>query len=59
MGDIYALAIKKEEFLEWFKGVKPNDAGYVNIDVSKQKDPSKLSVWENDFKPDKGGDLPF
>lgn len=48
------ISIKKDEFLQFVSDLKANEKGYVNFNMATQKnDPSKYSVWVNDWSPSK------
>jgi len=50
-GEVIKLSGKTEEVIKSLQAIT-NEAGYFNIDGSKQRnDPTKMSFWENDFKP--------
>lgn len=48
------LSIKKSEFLAQIESLKEDEKGFINLTMAPQKnDPSKYSVWVNDWKPAK------
>ncbi len=68
-GEIFSIGIKREEFIKWLNKLPANQKGMVNLSAAYRKeDASKLSIWENDWKPDgkkkassedDSNDLPF
>ena len=64
------IGVKKQEFLDHIETLKTDEKGFINLTMAAQKnDPSKYSVWVNDWKPgkkatpkqevDNENDLPF
>jgi len=63
------IGVKKQEFLNHIETLKTDEKGFINLTMATQKnDPSKYSVWVNDWKPGKKeapkqevneNDLPF
>ena len=49
------ISIKVEEAIETLNEYK-NEAGYVNLDILRSKDGSKLYLTVNDWKPEKKED---
>lgn len=46
------LSIKKADFLSQIESLKEDEKGFINLTMAPQKnDPSKYSVWVNDWKP--------
>lgn len=52
------ISIKSDVFLAWLNTEKPNDAGYVNLEVLKGKKDGRPYCVVNDFVPKKSGDIP-
>lgn len=65
------IGIKLADLREYLDTLKPDEKGFVNFSMGKQKkDPSKYSMWLDTWKPDKSkssssssydpsSDLPF
>ena len=48
------IGVKKQEFLDHIETLKTDEKGFINLTMASQKnDPSKYSVWVNDWKPTK------
>lgn len=52
------ISIKSDVFLAWINTEKPNDAGYVNLEVLKGKKDGRPYCVVNDFVPKKSSDIP-
>lgn len=52
------ISIKSSVFLEWLNTEKPNDSGYVNLEVLKGKKDGRPYCVVNDFVPKKSNDIP-
>lgn len=51
-GPFTNLSIKKADFLSQIESLKEDEKGFINLTMAPQKnDPSKYSVWVNDWKP--------
>jgi hypothetical protein len=47
------IGIKLDDFKKYINKLKPDDRGFVNFSMGKQKsDPSKYSMWLDTWKPD-------
>ena len=47
------LSIKKLEAIAYLSALEPSEAGFINFDLLKSKDGSKLYFTLNDWKPEK------
>lgn len=46
------IGVKKQEFLKHIESLEADEKGFFNLTMAPQKnDPSKFSVWLNDWKP--------
>jgi len=52
-----SLSILPERFIEWLKTQKPNDKGYVRLDILKRQSGDGWSFPVNDFQPQPRGDF--
>lgn len=51
---IYSIGVKKEDLLHYLNEAETNDDGFINWKMASQvKDNKKMSVWEDDFIPEK------
>jgi len=54
-GEFFNVGVKKEEFLKSIEAIAEDDRGFINLTMTPQKsDPSRLSVYVNDWKPTGG-----
>ena len=47
------LSIKKLEAIAYLSALEPSEAGFINFDLLKSKDGTKLYFTLNDWKPEK------
>lgn len=52
------ISIKSDVFLDWLNSEKPNDRGYVNLEILKGKKDGRPFCVVNDFVPKKQDGIP-
>jgi len=51
-GEFFSVGLKKKEFIEQLNRIQEDERGFVNLVMTPQQaDPSKYSVYEDNWKP--------
>lgn len=49
------IGVRKDEFIKQIQALETDEKGFFNLTMAPQKnDPSKFSVWVDNWKPTKG-----